>query len=77
MIRDLHCWIGTYEDGTEGLLAGGLPGMGMSPLFSSRRHVAESMESIARQVMRMSHQTKHPVVSVRLVTFTSTEGTRS
>ena len=77
VITELHCWIATYQDGSEGIIAGGVPDMGMTPLITSRLHVAKSMESMARQVMRLSCQTKHPVVSVRLVTFTSTEGTRS
>jgi len=72
-IVNLHCWVATYQDGSEGIIAGGLPDMGMTPLVTSRRHVAEGMEAIARQVQRLSQQTPHPVVSVRLVTFTSTE----
>jgi hypothetical protein len=77
-ITELHCWIGTYGDGTEGIIAGGLAGLGMTMLVSSRRHIALELEEAARRAMRMTMhlpQAKR-VVSVRMVTFTSTEGTR-
>ena len=73
-ITELHCWVATYADGTEGIIAGGLEGLGMTPLLSSRRHVAESLEAKARETMQLSRRTKHPVVSVRLVTFRSSKG---
>lgn len=76
-ITDLHCWIATYADGTEGIIAGGLSGVGVAPLLSSRRKAAEALEGKAREAQRaVMHQTKHRIVSIRLVTFTSTEGTR-
>lgn len=75
-ITELHCWIAIYADGTEGIIAGGLPGIGMTPLVTSRRHAAEQLEAVARNAMRLSQNTPHRVISVRLVTFTSTEGTR-
>jgi hypothetical protein len=75
-IAELYCWIATYADGTEGIIAGGLPGLGMTPLVSSRRHVAEQLEAVARNAMRLSQDTPHRVTKVRLVTFTTTESTR-
>jgi hypothetical protein len=75
-ITDIHCWIATYADGTEGIIAGGIEGLGLTTLVSSRRHVAEKMEPIARRAQRMTMHTQHRVVSIRLVTFTTTEGTR-
>jgi hypothetical protein len=75
-ITELHCWIATYDDGTEGIVAGGLEGLGVTPLISSRRRIAENMEPMARKAALLTWQTKHRVISVRLVTFTSTEGTR-
>jgi hypothetical protein len=75
-ITELHCWIATYADGTEGIIAGGLPGLGMTPLVTSRRHAAEQLEVVAHNAMRLSRATPHRVTSVRLVTFTTTEGTR-
>lgn len=36
-ITDLHCWIATYADGTEGIVAAGLEGLGITTLLSSRR----------------------------------------
>jgi hypothetical protein len=77
-ITEIHCWVATYADGTEGIIAGGLPGLGMTTLLSSHRHIAESLEDTARRAMRMTMHLPQDkrVVSVRLVTFTSTEGTR-
>jgi hypothetical protein len=75
-ITELHCWIATYADGTEGIIAGGLPGLGMTPLVNSRRHMAVKLERFAREAMAATARTAHRVVNVRLVTFTTTEGTR-
>jgi hypothetical protein len=76
LITDLHCWIATYVDGTEGICGGILPGIGQTPLISSRRSVAEELGRFAREAQHLSRQTPNPVVTVRLVTFTTTEGTR-
>jgi hypothetical protein len=76
LITELHAWVATYADGTEGIIAGELPGMGMTPLITSRRAVAESLEELARRAQRLTMHTRHRVVRIRLVTFTSTEGTR-
>ena len=75
-IRELHVWIATYPDGTEGIVAGGLEGLGITPLMSSRRATAESLESQARRAQRAVMHQANRIVSLRLVTFTTTEGTR-
>ena len=75
-ITELHCWIATYADGTEGIIAGGIDGLGLTTLLSSHRHIAEQLEPMARKAQRMTMHTRHRVVSIRLVTFTTTEGTR-
>jgi len=75
-ITELHAWVATYEDGTEGIVAGGVAGVGLTPLLSSRRDLAENMQGLAREAQRMTMHTQHRVVRIRLVTFTSTEGTR-
>lgn len=75
-ITELHCWIATYEDGTEGIVAAGIEGLGVTTLLSSRRHIAVQLERHDREVVRLTQATPHRVVSVRLVTFTTTEGTR-
>lgn len=75
-ITELHCWIATYRDGTEGIVAAGLEGLGMTTLLSSKRHVAERLADVAHGAMRLSLHTANPVDRVRLVTFTTTEGTR-
>jgi hypothetical protein len=72
-ITDLHVWIATMRDGSEGIVAGGLEGLGLTTMMSSRRHVAEGLAGTVRNVQAMAADN---VVSVRLVTFTSTEGTR-
>ena len=69
MIGSLHAWIATYADGTEGIIAHGLPGLGMTPLVMSRHHVAVQMDKLARHAMELSQDSPHPVVSVRLVSY--------
>lgn len=69
MIRSLHAWIATYHDGTEGIIAHGLPGLGMTPLVTSRHHVAVRMQPIARHAMALSQAGEHRVAGVRLVSF--------
>lgn len=71
-IEQIYCWIATYEDGSEGII-GGLPDVGMMPMLSSRRYAAEAMEASARQAMRLSQHSKHPVASIRLATFVVAE----
>jgi hypothetical protein len=73
-ITNLHCWIATYRDGSEGMIGSILPGIGQTPLVSSRLETAESLERFAREAQRATLDTAHPVVNVRLVTFASTEG---
>ena len=75
-IRELHCWIATYTDGTEGIIAGSLEGISLLPLMSSRRDVAERLEPMARRAQRAVMHQKHHITSIRLVTFASTDGTR-
>lgn len=76
IIRELHCWIATYSDGTEGIIASGLEGLGMTPLISSRRDKAEALEVVARRIQRAAMHQTNRVLGIRLVTFTTTEGTR-
>ena len=75
-ITEIHIWIATYQDGTEGIIAAGFPSLGITPLMSSRRELAQKLEARACAVMVASMDSKHPAIGVRLVTFTSTEGTR-
>lgn len=65
IISELHCWIATYADGSEGIIAHGLEGLGLTPLLSSRRDTAEAMETLARQAQDLSGN----VISVRLETY--------
>jgi hypothetical protein len=75
-IRELHCWIATYPDGTEGIMASGFEGLGMMPLFSSRRATAEMLEPSARRIQQTAMHQANQIVSIRLVTFSTTEGPR-
>lgn len=74
MIRALHAWIATYPDGTEGIIAHGLPGLGMTPLVTSRHPAAVQMEPLARHAMALSVGTEHPVTGVRLVSYDARQG---
>ena len=69
LIRELHCWIATYPDGSEGIVAGGFEGLGMMPLLSSRREQAEAMEPLARQSQHMSKTMGDRIIAIRLVTY--------
>jgi hypothetical protein len=73
-VTELHCWIATYADGSEGIIAANAGELGMTPLLSSRRATAERMATLADNAMRtVAQQTGHKT-SIRLVTFRSTEG---
>lgn len=76
LIQQIHCWIATYPDGTEGIIAAGLEGLGVIALLSSHRDKAEAMEAQARRAQRAVMHQANRMVSIRLVTFTTTEGTR-
>jgi hypothetical protein len=73
MIHELHCWIATYSDGTEGIIAGGFEGIGMTPLLSSRRTQAEAMEPMARQAQLLTKNEPIRVLAIRLVTYRRTD----
>lgn len=69
IIRELHTWIATYDDGSEGIVAGGFEGIGMMPLVTSRLEVARLMEGPAWRAQALAPG----VVSVRLVTYRRVE----
>lgn len=73
-ITQLHCWVATYADGSEGIVAGGVEGIGMTPLMSSRRHVAVALGPVARRAVRTVQQQAGHATKIRLVTFRSVEG---
>ena len=73
VVAKLHAWIGTYADGTEGLIAGGIEGLGLVVLVASRRKTAEQMRAIAERAMAASRSERVPVVAVRLTTFNRAE----
>ncbi len=77
VIREIHAWIAHYVDGTEGIIAAGLPGIGMTTLTTSRRNTAEAMRHLAEEAMAMSRLpgsgVKVAIRSVSLVTFKRTE----
>jgi hypothetical protein len=65
VIRELFAWIGTYGDGSEGIIAGGIEGIGMAPLITSRRRTADQMRRYAERGVAETPG----CVSVRLVRF--------
>ena len=70
MITELHCWIATYSDGTEGIIGGNIGhGSGMMPMMSSRRATAAMLKPLAKHAQALSLDTKNPVTSIRLATF--------
>jgi hypothetical protein len=73
LIRQIHCWIATYPDGTEGIIATDAPGYSMLPLLSSRQAEAQALEGAARKAGRAAERQTGHKISVRLVTYTSTE----
>jgi|HubBroStandDraft_4_1064222.scaffolds.fasta_scaffold59061_5 hypothetical protein len=75
-ITELHCWIATYPDGTEGIIAYGIDQIGTTPLISSHRDIAEKLEPLARHAQSISLTQATRAISIRLVTFTSTDGVR-
>jgi hypothetical protein len=64
-IRELFAWIGTHDDGSEGLVAGGIEGIGMVALVSTKRRIAETMRRYAERGVGETPG----CVSVRLVRF--------
>jgi hypothetical protein len=75
-IREIHCWIATYPDGSEGIMGYGTAETGLMPLMSSRRDLAEQVEPLAQRAAEATRRDTGHRVTYRLVSFTSTEGTR-
>lgn len=64
-IDELHAWIATHENGGEGIIATILPGIGSTPMVSSRRHVMEAArDHVAKTAALLGN-----VVAVKLVTY--------
>lgn len=74
-VRELHAWIATHANGGEGIIAALLPGLGATPLISSRRAVMEQARGAALRAVELSkgRGDAEEVVSVRLVTFRRVE----
>lgn len=69
-IDELHAWIATHRNGGQGIVASVLPGLGATPLVSSRRHVVEAAEPLVRQTVAATKgRGGEEVVGVELVTF--------
>ncbi len=76
-ISELHAWLATHEDGTEGIIASILPGLGSTPLVTSKRQVAERMEGLAREAARTGMpDAGAKAVDVQLVTFVRADRAR-
>lgn len=70
-VRELFVWVATDATGAEGIVAGILPGLGATPLVSSKRAAAERMEPAAREAQRRSIVAGQPV-SIDLRRFVDT-----
>lgn len=53
-VDEIWCWVGIHAGGGEGILAGGLEGLGWVPLVTSNPTVAEQMRKAAREIQRAS-----------------------
>ncbi len=69
-VREVHAWIATQADGSENIMQAGVGGIGLTPLLSSSRRIAEKMEPYAREAKRAA---KGGMISFRLVSFATTE----
>lgn len=64
----LYAWIATHENGGEGILAGGIPGLGMVSLVCGNERLANKMEPLAEQAIRASARAGKPATK-RLVVY--------
>lgn len=53
-VHELWCWVGIHANGGEGILAGGLEGLGYVPLITGSAATAEKMRAMAREIQRES-----------------------
>lgn len=77
-IRQIHVWIATYANGSEGIISADLPmpvGLGTRhmPLMNSKRDVAENLQPLARRAQRAAMHQADRIVSIRLVTFAAVD----
>jgi hypothetical protein len=70
-IHNLWAWIATYPDGTEGIVAAGISGIGLTTLISSKRDVAMSMETLAKAAVEDTFRNTRQRCTVKLVRFVS------
>ncbi len=75
-IEQLHVWIATYEDGSEGIVSGDIemvPGLIRHiPIMSSKRHVAEGLKPLAERAAEMGREHNGKGMTIELRTFTRT-----
>lgn len=52
-IQEVYVWIGIHADGREMVLFADLPNdkVGLAPLFSSHRHLAEKLLPVAQHIV--------------------------
>lgn len=69
-ITELYAWVATHANGGEGIVAAVLPGLGATPLISSKRAVMAMAEGVARHAVALSAgRAAGRAISVDLVTF--------
>jgi hypothetical protein len=57
----LYAWIAIHENGGEGILAGGIPGLGMVSLICGNERLAEKLERLADAACAASARAGKPV----------------
>ena len=62
-VSRLYAWIAIQADGGEGIIGHVLPGLGMTPLVTSKLSVAVSLRLAAKQALVLSG---HPAVELRV-----------
>jgi hypothetical protein len=72
LIQEIFVWIGVHGDGREAMLSADMPmpfGMRHTPLMSSRRDLAKSMEPIARDIQREAMSRADRYIRLELRTY--------
>jgi hypothetical protein len=72
-INQLHCWIATYPNGSEGIISADMPmpgyGIRHMPLMASKREVAEGLAGLARRAQRAAMHKTDRMIRIRLCSF--------
>ncbi|MGD0109994.1 MAG: hypothetical protein ABSC06_39145 [Rhodopila sp.] len=76
-IHEIFVWIGVHADGREAMLSADMPmafGTRHTPLMSSRRELAEEMQTLARRIQREAMHRSDRLIRIELRTFVAGSG---